>query len=221
MPFVWLSSCLAQLFLSSHSLLSSTSNTHLKYFSFPKLFLRTWSKNPWSYFKKPTISGLLKQKQYSLTHPYFSMRQTILQQRLRRLKWWRREWGAQTTQTWKRRFLFSTLVFVTASPKHIALWLTSHSLHSWFHVLFMLLSFSQKLPSLPLGTLKGFVSPLVFVSYASCVRLCTHRSLSISAVTLDFSSFSLKLPSFHTAQLLMFSLLVELQTYWVCLSVLF
>lgn len=123
-------------------------------------------------------------KTYSLTHPYFSMRETIHQQRLRRLKWWRREWGAQTTQTWQCRFLFSNLIFVTASPKHIALWLMSHSLHSWFHVLLMLRSFSQKLLFLPLATLRGCVSPLVFVSYASCVRLCTYRSLSISAVSL-------------------------------------
>lgn len=154
--FVWLSSCLARLVLSSRSLLSSAANTHLKYFGFPKLFLRQWSKNPWSYFKDPTISGLLKQKQYSLTHPYFSVRRTSHQQRLRRLKWWRREGGAQTTQTWKCRYQLdlcecipqthSTMTYVAQSTQLI-------SGTSPASIIFPEVAFS------PFGTLRGCVSP--------------------------------------------------------------
>lgn len=98
--------------------------------------------------KKHGTPGLLRWKQFSLPHPYFSVRQnpSTKAEETKMLEEGTWEWGAQMTQTPKCKFLFSLSISVAAAPKHVALGLTFHNWHSWFHGLYMLLSFSQELP---------------------------------------------------------------------------
>ena len=63
---------------------------------------------------------------------------------------------------------------MAAASKYMAQGLTFHNWHSWFHGLCVLPSFSQELPSFPLGTLWGCVSS-IFLSLACCVWLIHTR----------------------------------------------